>query len=92
MSEADVRCDESKSFGNADPIFYQGLANIFHQTIELLRIPGVVEEVWEIISGCHRVHCLANLLQFPGNPMSDSALDLWECVLTVLVFSPSLSP
>ena len=67
MSGGDVRRDENKTFGSTDPIFYQSMADIFHQTVELLCVPRVVKEVREIISGCHRVHCLANLLQSPGN-------------------------
>ena len=49
-------------------IVYQGPANIFHQTIKLLSILGVAEKVREITSGCHWVHSLANLFQFPGDP------------------------
>ena len=68
MSETDVRNNESKSFGSTNMIVHQCMANIFHQTVNFLRILGVAEKAREITPGCHQAHSLANLLQFPGDP------------------------
>ena len=38
--------------GSANLVAYQGITNIFHQIIELLCIPGVVEELYKILSSC----------------------------------------
>ena len=35
-SEVNVRHDEGESFESADPIAYQGITNVFHQTVKLL--------------------------------------------------------
>jgi hypothetical protein len=37
---------------NADLISDHGTANISHQTVELLRILSVIEELRKIVSGC----------------------------------------
>ena len=50
-------------------IVNQGVADIFHQTVELLRILGVAEKFREITSGYDWVHSLANVLQIPGDPV-----------------------
>lgn len=52
-SEADVRYDGSKSFGNTSQIDYEGVANILHQTVEFLCDLGITEEVCEILSVCY---------------------------------------
>jgi len=71
-------------------IVNQGMANIFHQTVDLLCVLGVFEEMQEILLRCNRVHSLTNLFQFPGNPgTSDLALDPGECGLTVPALLPS---
>ena len=76
-SAADVRYDRSECFGSANLIVNQGVANIFHKTVKLLRILGVFEENREILLGRRRVHGLANLFQFPGNSsVSDPAPNL----------------
>ena len=92
MSEADVRCDESESFGNTNLIIPQGVANIFHQTIELLHVHRVVEEICEVILGHNWVHSLANLFQPPGDSCtSDWALDLESIAHRASLFSLSFS-
>ena len=89
MSEVDIRYDKSKSFGSANLIVHQGMAKIFHQTIELLCTLRVVEEIHKVISGCHWVHSSANLFQ-PSGSTSGQALNL-ESELTVPVCFLSLS-
>ena len=91
--EADVRNDENEWTGSANLIFHQGVADIFHKTVNPLCILGNVKEVREIVSGFNRVHSLVNIFQFPGNPRaSDSVLDLQEYGLTVPVRLLSLFP
>ena len=53
MSEAGIRINESKSFGNTNMIAHQGMANIFYQAIKLLRILGAVKKFRKITSGCY---------------------------------------
>jgi len=73
-------------------IVNQGMANIFHQTVDLLCVLGVFEEIREFLLGCYRVHGLANIFQFPDDPRaSGPALDLGECRLTVPALLPSPS-
>ena len=77
---------------SADLISDQSTANISHQTVELLRILGVLKELRKIVSGCDCVQGLANRFQFPSDhPTSDSVHDLEEYGLTVPVCFPSLS-
>ena len=52
-SEADVRNKDSELFGNTNLIIHQGAVKIFDKTIKILCILGVVEEVYEILSGRH---------------------------------------
>ena len=52
-SEGDFRYCESISFVSANLIIHQGVTNILHQIIQLLRVLGVVEETWEISPACY---------------------------------------
>jgi hypothetical protein len=89
-SEADVRHGESETFGSANPIVHQGIANVFHQTVKLLCVLGVVEEIREILSGRHRVQSLADVFQFPGNPVRQARRSALESVGSPFQFSLSL--
>ena len=55
-SDANVRCDENQPFESTNPIVYQSIVNVIHQTVKLLCIIGVVQEVCKVLLSCHRVH------------------------------------
>jgi len=88
-SVADVRYGRV-SVGSANLVVDQGIANIFHQSVNLLCILWVFKETRKVLRGYHRVHSSSNLFQFPGNHRaSDSVPDLGEYGPTVPAYSPS---
>ena len=52
-SEANIGYDRSGSLESANLIVHQGMANVFHQTVQLLCILRVVEEIGNILLSCH---------------------------------------
>ena len=87
-----IRYSGTESAGSANLVAHESVTNIFHQPIKFLCILRVLEEMAEILSGCYRVQCLENLVQFPSNTnvALGSALGVGKCRLTVPVFSLSL--
>ena len=83
-SGVDVRVMRVGPMGGANLIVHQGIANILHQVINPLCIPGLVEETRKVILDHYQIHGLADLSQFTGNPdMSDSILNFGEHKSTV---------
>ena len=90
MSERNVRYGKSGSFGSANLIVHQGITNVFHQAIQPLCILRVIEEMGEILLGCHLFHSFFDIVQLPRSTHVNAALDIRKHKLTVPV--PLLSP
>ena len=92
-SEMDVRHGGSKSVLITNLIVHYCIMNISDQTIQLIRIPDVVEKALNPPLVCQRLEFLENIFQFPNDPyLSASALSPEECGLTVPTSFSFLAP
>ena len=80
---SDVR-DTSPFRLRTNLIVHDGVASVFHQTVQFVRVHGVVKEAFGLPLACQRFELEDNFTQFPGKPCpSDSGLSLGEFGLTV---------
>jgi len=92
-SEMDVRHGGSKSVLITNLIVHRCVVNISDQTIQLIRIPHVVEKALNPPLVCQRLEFLENISQLPDDPyLSASALDFGERGLTVPASFSFLAP
>jgi len=90
MKSGHILATTRVSLERTNLIVHQGITNILHQTVKLMRVLRFFKERSEILPGRHQAHILANRFQFPGNSRaSDPALDLGEYGLTVPACLPS---
>ena len=88
-SEALVRYDGSRSFGNTNLIIHHSLANIIHQIVDLLCVLSVVQELRDTFLSCHWIQNLADIFQFPSDlRASASTLGLNRVGLPCQFLSP----
>ena len=71
----DVRHGESESILATNLIVHHGIANIFNQATQFIRVLDVVEEALNLPLLCQWLKLSSNAFQFPNNPrLSDSVL------------------
>ena len=77
----------------ANLIFRDGIASVFNETAQFIRIHDIGEEAFDLPLVCQWFEFADNLIQFPNEPrLSDSGLDPGESGLTVPVSFSFLAP
>ena len=84
QSEIDINYGRGEFVLITNLIFHHGIANVFDQTGQFIRILDVVEKSLNLPLLCQWFEFLENFFEFPKDPcLSDSDLDLGEFGLTV---------
>ena len=74
-------------------ILHHCIPNIFDQTSKFVCILDIFEKTFDLSLVKQWFEFSENIFQFPNDPsLSVLVLDLWECELTVPVFSSSILP